>query len=63
MIDNQVFYSILNILVKRGLGEVSYVVMFKRNLISLCRLEAKGRFFKASCGSLKVITRSMVLMK
>lgn len=48
---------------KKELGEVSYVAKFKRNLIYLCRLEAKGRFFKASSRSLKVITGSMVLMK
>ena len=49
--------------VKRRLGDVRYVPKFERNLISLGRLESKGCTFKASGGVLKVIRRSMVLMK
>ena len=41
--------------VKRRLGDVRYVPKFKRNFISLDRLESKGCIFKASGGTLKVI--------
>ena len=44
-------------------SDVRYVPKFKRNLISLGRLESKGCTFKASGGTLKVIRRSLVIIK
>ena len=49
--------------VKRKLGDVRSNLNVERNLISLGRSEAKGCSFKASSRSLKVIRRSMVLMR
>ena len=49
--------------VKRKLGDVRYIPKFERNLISFGRLKSKGCPFKASGGILKVIRRSLLLMK
>lgn len=49
--------------VKRRVGDLRYVPMSERNLISLGRLEAKGCTFQASGGTLKGYKGILVPMK
>lgn len=45
------------------LQQVRYVPYLKRNLISLYNLESNGHSFKSENGTMRVLKRSVVIMK